>query len=327
MKLTKLLSPALGLLTLSLLFNAAAFSQAPTCQLSVAVIDKKGDLIEGAKVVLRTSPRGRAIRPPSVTGTGGVIFHGLRPGFYTLTVTKARYKRTIQTESLTCIQPEDQLSTEVVLERGNPRQTVSSTVLRLVETVSRAPAPESPPSSTDVAKDVSLPQEDYGVDIAAVIVAEDYLVEEPGSSTPVVKVAGSDLLALVDRTPIVRALKEEWYQAIHVNSGVEGWIRGDAIKIKYSKLKKSVPLFSEERAVAGRTPRVDINNASNVDLTLRIKGKIYVVAAHSKRIIYLQPGTYKYYGFAPGVMPAFGEQNFRAGHKYTWRFLAEVKIG
>jgi hypothetical protein len=323
MKLTKLLSPALSLLTLGSLFCDAAYSQVPTCRLSVAVTDREGDPIEGAKVVLRTFPTGRAIRPSSVTEAGEVIYSRLRPGSYTLVVTKARYKRAVQTEDLTCTQPEDPLSTTVTLERGNPRQTV----LSLVERETQAPAPASPPSPTDAVEDVPLPREDYGVDLAAVVVDEDYLVEEPGGPTTFLKVARSDLLALAERTPTVRAPKEEWHRVIHVKSGVEGWIRSDAIKIKYSDLKKSTPLFREERAAAGRTPRVVINNDSDAGMSLRIRGRTYVVAAHAERTIYLRPGTYKYYGFAPGVLPSFGEQNFRAGHKYTWRFLSGVKIG
>lgn len=327
MRLTQLIPGASILLTLNLLSGSPVFAQAPTCQLAVTVINKNGDLVEGARVLLRPPSKTGVISAAQVTDAGEVIFDNLKTGFYTLIVTKARYKRVLQTESLICVEQEETMPTEVVLERGNPRQTVTTTILRTVQTAMEVPGPDSSSSSSPERVNVSLPQEDYGVDIAAVAVASHFLVDEPDSSTIVLKMAGGDLLTLVERTPIARVPKEEWYQVIHLASGLVGWARGDAIKIKYSERKKSTPLFREEKTRANMNPSVEIHNDSDVELTFRIRGKIYVAAAQSKRLINLPPGTYKYYGFAPGVIPSFGEQRFSAGHKYTWQFSGGVKVG
>ncbi|MBV9210484.1 MAG: hypothetical protein JOZ52_07635, partial [Acidobacteria bacterium] len=58
----------------------------------------------------------------------------------------------------------------------------------------------------------------------------------------------------------------------------------------------------------------------NTDLRLRLNGTLYVIPANTTKVLTLKPGTFRYYGFSPGIRPAFGSRTFKAGYKYTWSF-------
>lgn len=173
----------------------------------------------------------------------------------------------------------------------------------------------------------SVPQEsqrkeDPGVDTATIITAMANLRSEPSDSSEVfLKAKKNDLLVLVDRTPV-----GPWYNVIDVGSSKEGWIHESVIKIVYTKKKTSGSVFEARRLETNVDPTIEITNDSYKDLNLRVGRSLYTVPANSKKNIQVIPGSYKYYGSAPGIIPAIGEQIFKSGYAYTWRFWIETVV-
>ena len=84
---------------------------------------------------------------------------------------------------------------------------------------------------------------DPGVDIATVIVANANFRGGPSTSADIVlQLPRGETLALVDRAP-----NGPWFNAIHIESGEEGWIHGSTITISYTKRHAAAPALQAER--------------------------------------------------------------------------------
>jgi hypothetical protein len=158
---------------------------------------------------------------------------------------------------------------------------------------------------------------DTGADQAFVVATRTDLREEPSASGRVLRqVERGDVLALMQRAPV-----GNWYQVIHVDSAVEGWIEAGAVVIKLTANRYNAPEFEQEQTEAGRKPEISISNLEPAtDLNLRINGKLYVIRANTTRTLSFEPGKYEYYGWSPGVRPAIGGNDLRSGMKYSWTF-------
>jgi hypothetical protein len=120
---------------------------------------------------------------------------------------------------------------------------------------------------------------------------------------------------LLDRNPT-----DTWYNVIDVETSTEGWISADLIKIKYTANKRTEPLF-EARSTGGYSnPTLEITNDSAKTLYLKLAEIRYTILPSSSKTITLNPGIYKYYASAPGVIPDYGEEQLNRGMIYTWRF-------
>ena len=165
-------------------------------------------------------------------------------------------------------------------------------------------------------------REDPGVDTATIITEMANIRSEPSDSSEVLlKARKNDLMVLVDRTSV-----GPWYNVIDVGSSKEGWIHGSVIKIIYTKRKASGSVFEARRLETNVDPTIEITNDSYKDLNLRVGRSLYTISANSKRSIQLVPGSYKYYASAPDMIPAIGEQSFKSGYAYTWRFWIETIV-
>jgi len=131
-----------------------------------------------------------------------------------------------------------------------------------------------------------------------------------------------DFLVLIDRTPV-----GPWYHIVHVESGKEGWVNGNAIEIRYTREKKLAPPLEERSTGSNRLPSIEITNDSDSILYLNIGDTRYTIGPHSGTTIELAPGSYKYYGSSPGILPIFGENYLKAGYVYTWRFYVVTVPG
>ena len=158
---------------------------------------------------------------------------------------------------------------------------------------------------------------DYGSDLAVVTSLQATIYEEArASSRALMQVKRNNFLALVEREPV-----GPWYRVVEVETATEGWIHERDVIIKLTSETSSGPPITEEKSGTGKDPEVVITNQEkDTDLNLRLNGQLYVIAANSTRTLTLKPGVFKYYGYSPGIRPAFGSRTFQQGYKYTWEF-------
>jgi hypothetical protein len=158
---------------------------------------------------------------------------------------------------------------------------------------------------------------DPGADLAFVVAQRADIHEEPNTSSRVLKqVERGDALALIERKPV-----GTWYKVIEVDSAVEGWVDESLVVIKLTANRYNAPPFEREDTGTKQNPELSVSNLEpSTDLNLRINGTLYVIRANSTRTLTLEPGRYEYYGWSPGVRPAIGGDDLRAGSRYTWTF-------
>lgn len=175
---------------------------------------------------------------------------------------------------------------------------------------------DRPRSTSRPKRRVEFPKEDPGVDLAVVIVLKANLRDGPSTSNAIVmEIEQDDVLVLVDRVPV-----GPWYNVVHVESSNEGWINGNAIEVKYTQKRQTGPLLEERSTGGNQNPFIEVTNDSDKILYLKIGDSRYTINPHASKTVALVPGTYKYYASSPGIIPAFGEDNLRAGYIYTWKF-------
>jgi len=164
---------------------------------------------------------------------------------------------------------------------------------------------------------------DVGVDVAVVTATEANLRQGPSTADPIlVKLKQGSVLALVDRQKVGGS----WFNVIHVESSKEGWINSGLVKVSYTQKRQDTQLFREERAETEDNPKVVVGNDSSRTIYLKVGEERYSLPPSSERTVHPSPGTLSYYASAPGVLPAFGKKDFKAGYVYTWRFYIRTTV-
>lgn len=158
---------------------------------------------------------------------------------------------------------------------------------------------------------------DPGTDLAFVFSPQADIHEEPRATSPVLmSVKRPQALALSEREP-----QGGWLRVIHIDTATEGWIPGDAVVVKYTAQESSGPPLEVEDVESDKSPELVVTNLEQgTDLNLRINGTLYVIRRNTSRTFTLQPGTYKYYGYSPGIAPARGQDTLQRGKRYSWTF-------
>lgn len=300
---------------------AAEYASGQSCQLRVLTQTERGQLIDVDGVAVKSVATGETKQADARIGTGVYSFSGVATGYYKIAAAKTGFKRTIHTEYVRCGQFSFTSAT-VPLYEGPANQTI--------ETGATAPNDRSPsvtpPVSTSPFEFVpakpsqnepQLPKEDLGVDIGVVIADRVNLRERPSTTSPVVReLQRGELVVLLSRVPI-----GPWYRVIHFKSGLEGWINGNTIRVRYTEKPKPPPVFQERETGSYENPDIQITNDSDKTLYLRVGDDDRItIAAHSTQTITKPAATYWFYAVCPGVLPAFGERTFKIGFAYSWRF-------
>ena len=162
---------------------------------------------------------------------------------------------------------------------------------------------------------------DIGADFAVVVAAQSTIYEQPdASSKALLRVKRSEILALVKRDPL-----RTWYRVIEVDSATEGWIDECDVIIKLTAHQELGPPVEEERVGTTEDPQLSVANLEPAtNLNLHLNGTLYIIPANTTKNFTLKPGKYEFYGYSPGVRPAFGSNSFKAGYKYSWTFKIVV---
>jgi hypothetical protein len=157
---------------------------------------------------------------------------------------------------------------------------------------------------------------DIGADIAIVVTKATLYESASETSRALLTVERGNPLSLVSRDPV-----RSMYRVIDVDSAKEGWIGECAVILKLSNNRQSGPPMEEERTGTDADPQLVVSNLEKgTDLNLRINGTLYVIPANTSKTLNLKPGKYEYYAYSPGIRPAFGNDNFTKGMKYSWTF-------
>jgi ribosomal protein S27E len=163
---------------------------------------------------------------------------------------------------------------------------------------------------------------DMGVDLAIPIYTHIALMERPDASAERKRtVPASAVLVLLDREPT-----DDWFDVIDVRSGKEGWVNKEDVQIDLTKHPAPPAKFSEEYTGSDAPPDIIVENQSSGELSLKMGGSLYSIQPNSQLSLSPPGGAYSYYAMEPGVMPAMGEQAFKRGYSYTWRFWVETRV-
>lgn len=158
---------------------------------------------------------------------------------------------------------------------------------------------------------------DVGADVAVVVAAQATIYSQPiVTSKRLLNVKRSDFLALVNREPV-----QSYYRVIEVDTATEGWIYDCDVIVKLTDNPETGPPLEQKRIGVDQDPELSISNLEpSTDLNLRLNGTLYVIPANSTKTLTLKPGKHSFYGYSPGVRPAFGNENFQHGMRYSWTF-------
>ncbi len=304
-----------------LILIAAGYASGQSCQLRVLTQTERGQLIDVDGLAVKSVATGEAKQADSRIDTGVYSFSGIATGYYIIVAAKTGFKRTVHNEYVRCGLFSFTAAT-VPLYEGPANQTIENrapspndTTPSVTPPVSRSPFEVEPAKSSQ--NEPQLPNEDLGVDIGVVISDRANLREGPSTTNPAIReLQRGELVALLRRVLI-----GPWYRVIHVKSGLEGWINGNTIRVRYTEKPKPAPVFQERETGSYENPDIEITNDSDKTLYLRVgDDDRIVIAAHSTQTITKPAGTYWFYAVCPGVLPAFGERRFEIGFMYTWRF-------
>jgi hypothetical protein len=162
-----------------------------------------------------------------------------------------------------------------------------------------------------------LPEkEDSGIDLAVVTATRANVRTGPGMDTAVLlEVGRGQQLVLLDRQP-----DGQWYNVVQVDSGTEGWVHSNAVRLAYTNKKNTTTVFAAERVDTRSAPLIEVSNGSDQDLSLRLGSAVHRIPAHSRQAFSVSAGEYKYCGLAPGATPVIGKDTFQTGYKYSWTF-------
>lgn len=302
---------------------ATGSASAQSCQLRVLTQTEQGQLVNVDGLNVKSVATGETEQADSQIGTGVYAFNGFGAGNYIIAAAKTGFKRTVHTENVRCGQFSFTAATVTlyegasneIIESGIPASETSSTSKSPFEFVPTTPAQNQP--SSPQSRPAQLPDEDLGVDVGVVIAERANLREGPSTTSPIIReLKRGELVALVTRVPV-----GPWYNVIHVQSGVEGWINGNTIRVRYTEKPKPAPVFQERETGTYENPQIEITNDSAKTLYLRVgNDDRIVIAAHSTKTITKPAGMYFFYAVCPGVLPAFGERTFQIGFVYQWTF-------
>jgi len=158
---------------------------------------------------------------------------------------------------------------------------------------------------------------DVGSDFVIVVAAQSTIYAQPdAASKALLRVKRSDFLALVKRDPV-----RSWHRVIEIDSATEGWINECDVVIKLTTAAESGPPLEQERVGTTEDPELNVSNLDpSTKLNLRLNGTLYVIPANTTKTFTLKPGKYEFYGYSPGIRPAFGNETFQLGIKYSWSF-------
>lgn len=118
-----------------------------------------------------------------------------------------------------------------------------------------------------------------------------------------------------------------WYNVIDVATGLEGWLNEATIKINLTNNPKKTQLFEAETLPYFSEPEIVVENASTININLKIGTQLIIIPAKSNKSLKISQGSYKYYASAPGVFPSLGTQIFDNSHRYSWKFWIETSYG
>lgn len=199
------------------------------------------------------------------------------------------------------------------------RLTSPRWLIALLLVLAATPAPAQTQNCQKSQEDLTAVRDmkDIGLDVALVVSEQATIREQPNATSRALRgVKRADALALVKREP-TRA----WYKVIEIDSATEGWINDCDVIIKLTTNKEQGPPLEEERGTTADSAELSVSNLEPVtDLSLRLNGTLYVVPHNSSKTFTLKPGRYDFYAFSPGIRPAFGGENFKAGIRYSWTF-------
>ena len=183
--------------------------------------------------------------------------------------------------------------------------------------------PTSNPTNQNNAKLQNVQEEDLNVDYA--------IIKSPKANLRGIPDIKGDLITSLKQGDIVVLLdsqaKDGWFNVLDVASSNEGWINEATIKISFTKNPKNTQLFQAESLPYFSEPEIVIENASAININLKIGSQLIIIPANSSKSIKIGEGSYKYYASAPGVFPSLGTQIFDNSHRYSWKFWIETSYG
>lgn len=164
---------------------------------------------------------------------------------------------------------------------------------------------------------------DLNADTALIVSQNANLRDAPSKSSNIIGVViQENMVVLLDRES-----KDGWYNVIDIETSKEGWLHQSTLKITLAKNPKQEQLFQAETLSYFTEPEIAVQNASYLNINLKIGNQLIVIPANSNKSLKISQGTYKYYATAPGVFPSLGTQTFNNSNIYSWKFWVVTSRG
>ena len=111
-----------------------------------------------------------------------------------------------------------------------------------------------------------------------------------------------------------------YYRAIHIESNEIGYVSANYVK-RIQEVEEdpngTLQLIDNSENYLSE---VQIENDTNLSVVITIGSKSYKFKPHEKKIITIEPNTYKIRASCPGVIPYVGTDKVEGGHVYSWTF-------
>ena len=118
-----------------------------------------------------------------------------------------------------------------------------------------------------------------------------------------------------------------YYNIIDIATDQEGWVHKSSVKLIKPLSKNERGVFAPSEQTDDYQCNINVENATSMDVTLKIQGTFYYLEPEETKTITLSPGSYDYVASAPGIIPYFGEEDFKSGYRYSWKFYIRTTYG
>lgn len=112
-----------------------------------------------------------------------------------------------------------------------------------------------------------------------------------------------------------------FYLAVDIENDVEGYVSKNFVKHYKTIEKAKGASIQSVGSSTSYNPDIEIQNNTDVSMTLRINTQTYKFSPHEKRTITISPGRFTYRASSPGVIPVSGSYNAESNNSYQWVFF------
>ena len=111
-----------------------------------------------------------------------------------------------------------------------------------------------------------------------------------------------------------------YYHVIRIATDEEGYVHSDYVEVDQELPRSTEPLFTPQGASKSEQPEIEIQNDTDLTLTLVMNELRYSFSPRETRTIAVPVGGYDCRASAPGVIPYTASEQVEPNMSYSWTF-------